>query len=275
MMKFWTVDAFTDRLFSGNPAAVCLVDSFPDDGLMQKIATEINLSETAFLVPAQTASQENSHFSIRWFTPTVEVNLCGHATLAAAHVLWNELDEPPSSPVYFDSRSGVLMARKDENSITLDFPAQYPELMCMPGDLIDALQLESWDVAPVSVSKACDDILVELRTAKEVINLRPDIAKLAEIDCHGIIVTAEGKKDSPYDFVSRYFSPRVGVNEDPVTGAAHCKLTPYWAEKLGKNKFTAFQASKRGGILTLALEHDRVLITGQAVTAFRGKFLAV
>ncbi len=266
-MKFWTVDAFTNEPFKGNPAAVCVLDHFLDDDLMQKIAAEVNLSETVFVAPKQ-----SPHYNIRWFTPTTEVNLCGHATLAAAHILWNE--EPISATtdtIYFDSYSGVLMAQKNGDSITLDLPSYQSELISMPDGLVEALG----GVSPLCVSKAHDDLIVELYSTKKVRELQPDIAKLNEINCRGIIVTADGEEGEEYDFVSRFFAPHVGVNEDPVTGSAHCKLAPYWAERLGKNEFTAYQASKRGGVLKVRYDRERVFLTGQAVTVFRGKFLKI
>lgn len=261
-MKFWTVDAFTNQPFKGNPAAICVIDHFLDATLMQKIATEINLSETAFLV-----SKPNGHFDIRWFTPSIEVDLCGHATLAAAHILWHEF-KIDKDTLYFDSLSGILMATQQSNKITLDFPAYGSEPMAIPDGLTQAL-----GIAPVCVSKAFDDCIIELSSAEEVVNLKPNISKLNNIDCRGIIVTAEAKADSEYDFVSRFFAPRVGVQEDPVTGSAHCKLAPYWSKRLKKNDFLAYQASKRGGIIEVRFESSRVYLTGEAVTIFEGKFL--
>lgn len=264
-MKFCTVDTFTDTLFKGNPAAVCVIGEFPSDDFMQSIATEVNLSETAFIVPLN-----GNHFDIRWFTPKVEVSLCGHATLAAAHVLWTEMEIVTTEEIYFESKSGVLKAWRDDDGITLDFPAHYVEPISIPEGLIEAL-----GVSPVSVGQANDDCLVELHSAQEVINLSPDIARLANIDCRGIIITAEGNADTDYDFVSRFFAPKVGVTEDPVTGSSHCKLATYWSERLGKNVFNAYQASKRGGYVKVRHEGERVLLTGHAVTAFSGKFVGV
>ena len=261
-MKFWTIDSFTNQIFKGNPAAVCVVDSFPPPSLMQKIATEINLSETAFIVP-----KPNAHYDIRWFTPLVEVELCGHGTLAAAHVLWNEL-KAEENPVYFDSASGVLMASKMDHEITLDFPAHMPKPMAIPDGLTDAL-----GISPVRVSRSRGDCIVELRTFSDVVNLKPNIPALQEIDWRGIIVTADGRAGGHYDFVSRCFFPREGIPEDPVTGSAHCKLAPYWAERLGKNELIAYQASKRSGIIKVRYEHNRVHLTGEAVTVLEGKFL--
>jgi len=265
-MKFWTVDAFSREVFHGNPAGVCVVEQFPEEELMQKIAAEINLSETAFVVPKQPA-----HFGIRWFTPITEVNLCGHATLAAAHILWNDHPLAKShEKIYFDSYSGVLLAENNGNEITLDFPAYGSEPMSMPDGLAEAL-----GISPIAVSKAHDDCIVELHSAKAVRKLNPDIAKLKNINCRGIIVTAPGAEEEEYDFVSRFFAPRVGVDEDHVTGSAHCKLAPYWAERLGKNEFLAYQASKRGGAIKVRFEHERTYLTGQAITAFSGKFLTI
>jgi PhzF family phenazine biosynthesis protein len=266
-MKFCTVDAFTNTLFKGNPAAVCVVDAFPSDDFMQSVATEVNLSETAFIVPLN-----GNHFEIRWFTPKTEVNLCGHATLAAAHVLWDELAIVTTETIYFESKSGVLKAWRDEQGITLDFPATQVEEISTPDGLLEAL-----GVSPVFVGRAGDDYLVELLTEDELVHLNPNIARLAEIDCRGIIITAEGAPDKDYDFVSRFFAPKVGVIEDPVTGSAHCKLATYWSYRLKKNEFNAYQASKRGGYIKVRYEAEgeRALLTGHAVTAFSGKFLAV
>jgi PhzF family phenazine biosynthesis protein len=261
-MQFWTVDAFTTQPFKGNPAAVMILkDTLPDE-LMQNIAAEINLSETAFLF-----HKPSGHYDIRWFTPTTEVQLCGHATLAAAHILWHELNVK-NDTLYFDSLSGILMATQQNGKITLDFPAYGSEPMAIPDRLTSAL-----GVAPVCVSKAFDDCIVELHSADEVINLTPNISKLMNIDCRAVIITAEAKAGSQYDFVSRFFAPRVGVPEDPVSGSAHCKLAPYWAKRMGKTEFTAYQASKRGGMLDVRFESNRVYLTGQALIVFEGRFL--
>jgi len=263
-MKFCTVDTFTDTLFKGNPAAVCVVEEFPSDDFMQNIATEVNLSETAFIVPLN-----DNHFDIRWFTPMTEVALCGHATLAAAHVLWTEMEIVTREEIYFESKSGVLKAWRDDDGITLDFPAHYVEPISIPEGLLEAL-----GVSPVYVGRANDDCLVELHSAQEVIDLAPDTARLADIDCRGVIITAEATPDADYDFVSRFFAPNVGVVEYSVSGSAHCKLATYWSERLGRNSFTAYQASKRGGYVKVIHEGERVLLTGHAVTAFSGKFVA-
>lgn len=267
-MKFCTVDAFTDTLFKGNPAAVCVVDEFPSDDFMQNVAIEVNLSETAFIVPLN-----ENHFDIRWFTPKTEVALCGHATLAAAHVLWTEMEIVAREEIYFESKSGILKAWRSDDGITLDFPAYQVKESSAPEGLLEALGVSS-----VFVGRTNDDYLVELLSVEDVINLTPDIARLADIDCRGIIVTAEGTPDTDYDFVSRFFAPRLGVPEDPVTGSAHCKLATYWSYRLKKTEFNAYQASRRGGYIKVKYdenEGERVLLTGHAVTAFSGKFLAV
>lgn len=265
-MKFCTVDAFTSRLFSGNPAAVCVVDDFPSDQLMQNIATEVNLSETAFV-----CAKSDNHFFIRWFTPKVEVSLCGHGTLAAAHVLWNALKiVEPEKVIYFESAAGVIPAENTEEGIRLNMPA-FDALPCpMPPDLVEAL-----GISPIFIGKDHENYLIEVHSPEEVYNLNPDMALLSTIESQGFIVTAECPEGSQYDFVSRYFAPREGLNEDPVTGSAHCTLAPFWSPRLGKNKFTAYQASKRGGVLKLEYKPDRVYMTGMAVTAFSGRFVGV
>lgn len=266
-MKFCTVDTFTERLFYGNPAAVCVVDSFPDDALMKSIALEVNIPVTSFVF-----QRDPTHFDIRWFTPLAELKLCGHGTLAAAHVIWNELKMVPSqSTIYFESVSGVLPVQNMEKGITLNFPAFEVSPASIPHGLAESL-----GVTPVFVGRsATNKIFVELRSHEEVSIIDPDMVQLAEIDCEGIIVTAEGGPSQGIDFVSRYFNPRKGINEDAASGAAHCCLGTYWGARLGKNDFVAQQLSKRGGILYLQYIPDRMLISGKAVTAFSGKFLGV
>ncbi len=267
LMKFCTVDTFTDTLFKGNPAAVCVVQSYPTDEFMQNVATEVNLSEIAFIVPLSA-----NHFDIRWFSPKAEISMCGHATLAAAHVLWTELGMVSAEEIYFESKSGILKAWRTDEGITLDLPATKVEEISTPEGLLEALGVSS-----VFVGRANGDYLVELLSADEVINLSPNIAELTNIDCRGIIVTAEAASDANYDFVSRFFSPHKGIVEDPVTGSAHCKLATYWSYRLKKNDFKAFQASSRGGHIAIRYESEgeRVLLTGNAVTAFSGKFAAM
>jgi PhzF family phenazine biosynthesis protein len=253
------IDAFTDRLFAGNPAAVCLLRSPAPDTWMQALATEMNLSETAYPLP------EGDGYRLRWFTPTVEVDLCGHATLASAHALWEEGRAPRDAALRFQSRSGPLTARWRDGWIELDFPATRPGPGEPPPELGRAL-----GVKPAHVMRAGDDWLVEVDSAGEVRAARPDPIRLTRIGVQGAILTSQSD-ESRYDFVSRYFAPGFGIPEDPVTGAAHCALGPYWERKLGKSKFLAFQASARGGVVGVEVRGDRVLLRGQAVTVFRSE----
>lgn len=254
------VDAFTNRLFQGNPAAVCLLDKPKPAKWMQSVAAENNLSETAFVVPGKTG------FGLRWFTPEVEVALCGHATLATAHVLWSEKLAPHDAQLRFRTKSGVLTADLREDGIELDFPARPARTVKAPAVLHKAL-----GKAPKATVKVVDDLLVELASESAVRNLRPDLAALAKIKVRGVIVTA--KADKKYDFVSRFFGPAVGVDEDPVTGSAHCALAPYWAGKLGKASMRGFQASSRGGEVKVEVAGDRVFLRGNAVTFLRGQLV--
>ncbi|MEO8195829.1 MAG: PhzF family phenazine biosynthesis protein [Thermoanaerobaculia bacterium] len=260
------VDAFTDRPFAGNPAAVCLLDrERPEPGAawMQTLAGEMNLSETAFLLP------KGDTWSLRWFTPKAEVALCGHATLASAHVLWESGRLAPDAPALFDTLSGRLTARRaggQDAWIELDFPerresphADLPELFAALG------------VRPVYFGKNAYDYFVEVATADEVRALEPDFAALGRLPVRGVIVTAIGDAASGFDFVSRFFAPGVGVPEDPVTGSAHCCLAPYWGEKLGKEEMVGYQASPRGGTVKVRLEGERVILAGRAVTIVTGE----
>lgn len=250
------VDAFTSQPFAGNPAAVCVLDAPRPDAWMQAVAAEMNLSETAYLL------EEGREWRLRWFTPTVEVDLCGHATLASAHVLFEQSHKPP---LRFATHSGVLSAAREGDFITLDFPALFSEPAAAPPGLAEAL-----GAIPAAVSSSRFDCLVELESEDAVRNLRPDIQKLAQVDVRGVIVTARAAE---FDFVSRFFAPRAGVDEDPVTGSAHCALAPYWAAKLGKHAMTGFQASRRGGVVSVRLAGDRVTLAGQAVTVLRAELL--
>ncbi|MBY0500743.1 MAG: PhzF family phenazine biosynthesis protein [Alphaproteobacteria bacterium] len=259
-MKIWTVDAFTDKPFAGNPAAVTLFDEFPSNPTCQKIAAEMNLSETAFV-----KALGSKQFHIRWFTPEVEVQLCGHATLAAAHVLFEE-GIVQNNTITFDSLSGPLFVKKEGKDIILDFPLQKIS-ETLPLSFFD--QLFKRDII-VNAVKAYDDVIVELRDELLVRELDLDLLHVKEIDCRGLIVTAKG--NPPYDFISRFYAPRVGVNEDPVTGSAHCKLADYWQKKLGKSQFLAYQASPRGGIIGLQIVGDRIHLKGQAITIMEGKW---
>ena len=258
-MKILTVDAFTDTSFAGNPASVCLLDREMSPDWMQAVAAEMNHSETAFI-----ESRSDGTFKIRWFTPSTEVLLCGHATLASAHVLWEEaLIE--SDEIVFDSASGPLVCRRDGTLIAMDFPSRPPHATDAPSELFEALGTTS-DL----VFRNTDDILVELRSEREVVDVKPDFGRLRKIDCRGVIVTARAD-DPDVDFVSRFFAPRIRVIEDPVTGSAHCALAPYWSQRLEKSDMLGFQASQRGGYVRVSMvDRDRVLLMGQAVTIMRG-----
>lgn len=255
------VDAFTDRPYAGNPAAVCLLPGPANEGWMQSVAREMNLSETAFLHPRL----EGDGYSLRWFTPEVEVDLCGHATLASAHVLWAEGILDPSASARFLTRSGWLSAARSGDWIELDLPSKPVRPGPPPANLREALG------SPIVFAAFnAFDCLVEVPSEEIVRGLRPDFGALRKIPVRGIIVTARSS-DPQFDFVSRFFAPNAGVDEDPVTGSAHCCLGPYWAEKLGKNELLAYQASRRGGILRVLCESDRVILGGQAVTTLRGE----
>lgn len=259
-MRLLTVDAFTDTAFKGNPAAVCILDHERDAAWMQDVAKEMNLSETAFLL------HHPDGFGLRWFTPAVEVALCGHATLASAHALWEE--RVLETDARFHTLSGLLTATRNGDLIELDFPAKAEEPAEAP-----PLLLESLGAKPVYVGRNQFDYLVEVATEEELRALNPDHARLRTIKVRGVIVTARSS-DPRFDFVSRFFAPGSGVDEDPVTGSAHCALTPYWSKKLGKTEMTAFQASARGGVVRVRLAGDRVKLGGRAVTVLRGELLA-
>lgn len=254
-IPLYQVDAFASRLFSGNPAAVCPLAEWLPDELMQQIAAENNLAETAFYVPAGDA------FHIRWFTPAVEVDLCGHATLAAAHVLFTH-EGYAGTRVQFQSRSGVLTVTKQDTHYTLDFPVDTlskTETAAVLVEALGAVPLETW--------KGKTDHLLVFGSQNDIVQLQPDFKALARFSGRGIIVTARGED---CDFVSRFFAPQSGIDEDPVTGSAHTSLTPYWAARLKKTEFTTRQLSKRGGELSCRLEGERVLISGQAITYSEG-----
>lgn len=255
------VDAFTGAPFRGNTAAVCILDGPADPLWMQQVAGEMKHSETAFIHPGQDG------WDLRWFTPEREVDLCGHATLAAAFTLWTTGREKPGSAIAFKTGSGILTARKDGDFITLDFPAEPVTSSASVPGLDQAL-----GAAPVFVGRNRFDILAELSSADEVCDLDPDTGALAALPARGIIVTAPS--DLPqYDFVSRFFAPSVGVAEDPVTGSAHCCLGPYWGEKQKKTDLTGFQCSARGGLVHVTLKGDRVILGGHAVHIFSGTLL--
>lgn len=251
------IDAFTDRRFAGNPAAVMPMDRFPADATMQAIAAENNLAETAFLV-----SDGAGDYRLRWFTPTVEVPLCGHATLASAAVVMERL-EPGRESVVFHSASGPLAAKRAGKKFVLDFPAASFEPVRRVERLVDAL-----GVVPIEAMADGFNYLVVVDSAKVVRELVPDLAAVMDLDRSGVIVTARG--DAGYDFISRYFAPALGVPEDPVTGSAHCLLAPYWAERLGKTSLNAYQASRRGGEITCRSIGDRVELEGGCVFYLEG-----
>lgn len=252
------VDAFTATPFAGNPAAVVRLDAKRDDAWLLSVAREMNLSETAFVV-----LRSVGEYDLRWFTPSVEVPLCGHATLATAHVLWSEGGLAPERAARFHTLSGVLSAKSVDGWIELDFPALPAERRDAPPELVAALRARA-----VESAKSAQDWLVELADEQAVRALQPDFARIAALGGQGVIATARGS--GAIDFVSRYFAPAVGIDEDPVTGAAHCTLTPYWAAKLGRAKLTGFQASRRGGTVRVEARGDRVTLAGQAVTIARG-----
>jgi PhzF family phenazine biosynthesis protein len=253
------VDAFTKTPFSGNPAAVCVLPGPAEPGWMQSVAAEMNLSETAFL------HREGPGFRLRWFTPTMEVALCGHATLASAHVLWEEGFLAHGERARFSSKSGPLTADLRGEFIELDFPTSPTSPTQAPNDLTDGLS-----VPLTSVWTTPFDYLVEVGSEEIVRALRPDMTALTRLETRGVIVTARASTPG-YDFVSRLFGPRAGVPEDPVTGSAHCALGPYWQARLGKDSFVAYQASARGGEVRVTVAGDRVKLAGQAVTVLRGE----
>ena len=255
------VDAFTDTPFTGNPAAVCILPGSHDEVWMQRVALEMNLSETAFLVP------EDDGYGLRWFTPTLEVALCGHATVASAHVLWEDRHLAPDQQARFHTKSGLLTARRRDGWIELDFPATPAAPAEPPPGLVEAL-----GVQPRTVGRSRFDYLLEVESEAAVRRVAPDFAALARVDARGIIVTSRASSPG-FDFVSRFFAPRAGVNEDPVTGSAHCTLAPFWAARLGKPELVAYQASPRGGVVRVRPQGDRVILGGQAVTVLRGELV--
>lgn len=260
-IKCWQVDAFTDRPFAGNPAAVCWLEEQADPRWMQSVAAEMNLSETAF------ARRLGDDFELRWFTPTVEVDLCGHATLATAHALWFAGIAAGQTPLRFHTKSGVHTSTRDGDFIELNFPSTPVTKTATAEPVAAAL-----GAPPVFVGQSKYYLLAAVESADVVRSLQPDFAKIGELPTKGLIVTAAAD-DPKFDFVSRFFAPALGVNEDPVCGSAHCCLTPYWAERLGKKQMMAHQCSARGGVLRLRQDGDRVVLGGQAVTVWQGELL--
>lgn len=261
MLRFTQVDAFTDRPFAGNPAAVCLLPSPRDPDWMRQVAREMNLAETAFLL------RRPDGFDLRWFSPAVEVDLCGHATLASAHVLWEEKHLAPTQAARFHTRSGLLTASRQDDLIWLDFPATPAQPAASVPDLERGI-----GSAIRFRGRTAFDYLVELESEAAVRSLAPDMNALARLDARGVIVTARSDNGS-CDFVSRFFAPGAGIPEDPVTGSAHCGLAPYWAAKLGRQELVGYQASARGGTVRVRLDGDRVHLGGHAVTVVRGELL--
>jgi PhzF family phenazine biosynthesis protein len=256
------VDAFTDKAFAGNPAAVCILPQAAAESWMQDVAREMNLSETAFLVPNETG------YHLRWFTPAVEVKLCGHATLASAHVLWQDGHLPADKQARFSTLSGTLTADRHGDWIELDFPATREEPAEGPPGLLEGLGIKA-----VYVGRNKFDYIVQAESEEIVQGMQPDHSLLRKLAVRGVMVTARAS-GREFDFVSRFFAPGSGIDEDPVTGSAHCCLGPFWQQRLGKPEFMAFQASSRGGIVRVRVAADRVKLGGQAVTVLRGELTA-
>lgn len=255
------VDGFTNEPFTGNPAAVCILPEPAEAEWMQKVAAEMNLSETAFLF------ERDDGFDLRWFTPAIEVELCGHATLASAHVLWEYGHLPAEATARFHTLSGLLTAERRGEWIEMDFPAKPATPTAVPPELAEAL-----GITPQYTGKNRMDYLVEVASEAEVRNLEPNFSLLKTVNCRGVMVTSRSDS-ADYDFVSRFFAPSAGIDEDPVTGSAHCCLGPYWGEKLGQETLVGYQASRRGGLVRVRLAGKRVLLSGQAVTVLRCKLV--
>lgn len=255
-MNIYQVDAFTNKMFSGNPAGVCILTSYKDESRMQNVAREMNLSETAFL------QKDKDGFKLRWFTPVREVELCGHATLASAHILWETEMLGENMEALFHTKSGLLTAKKVGEWIELNFPKEEDQETDAPKELLKAL-----GVSPKYVGKNRMDYIVEVESEGIVRELNPDFELLKKVNTRGVIVTSISSSEG-YDFVSRFFAPAYGINEDPVTGSAHCCLGPFWKRKLNKDVFTAYQASERGGFVKVRVGDERVYLSGQAVTVF-------
>ena len=260
-MQFFIIDAFTKTPFKGNPAAVCILEQRMDDDWMQAVAAEMGVSETAFVV------QGDNDFHLRWFTPQVEVDLCGHATLATSHALWSSGLCNESEEIRFQTKSGTLTAKQDEGVIFLDFPAKVATESEMPEGLAAAM-----GIMPVFCGKNQFDILMQVGSQADVENVKVDFERLGQIPVRGVILTAASDNDQ-YDFVSRFFAPAVGINEDPVTGSAHVCLAPFWSDKLGKSEMVGYQASPRGGVVTTRLQDDRVHLGGTAVVIVKGELI--
>jgi len=260
-MNYFIVNAFTDSLDAGNPAAVCLVEDKLPDKLMQDIASEFGLPETAFV------EKKNGVFGLRWFSPKLEVDLCGHATLASAHILWEQKLVNPDLTLFFDTRSGILSVNKKNGLFIMDFPREDAVETECPEELKKGLRID-----PLFTGKNRFDFIVEAKSEEIVRTLVPDLELLEKLDSRGVIVTAVSNSNG-YDFVSRFFAPNAGIPEDPVTGSAHCCLASYWTERLNKKRMTGYQASERGGFVYVEQQDKRVLLGGKAVTFSSGKFM--
>lgn len=258
-IPYQIIDAFAAGAFTGNPAAVVILKESAEEAWRQSLAAELNLSETAYL-----QARDDGDWDLRWFTPTVEVDLCGHATLASAHSLWGQGLADPGSPLRFHTRSGLLQARLQGDWIELDFPSDDPRPCDPPAGLLESLGIQ----APIEVHKGRSDYLIVVATEAEVRALDPDFSGLGNLECRGVIVTAPG--DNEHDLVSRFFAPVTGVDEDPVTGSAHCTLGPYWAKRLGKQELVAYQASARGGLVKIRVAGERTYLQGKAVLIAQG-----
>jgi PhzF family phenazine biosynthesis protein len=262
-IRIYQVDSFTNEPFKGNPAGVCILEEPADDAWMQHVAAEMNLSETAFV-----RRRADEEFDLRWFTPAVEAELCGHATLATAHILWENGILSPDEQARFHTASGLLAADRNGDRIELDFPSNPPEAIEPPIGLVDTL-----GIAATYVGRTRFDYLVEVKDASAVRNAAPDFHGLKRFGARGVMITA--RSDAAFDFVSRFFAPGVGVDEDPVTGSAHCALAPYWTDKLARDEVVGYQASARGGIVYCRVAGGRVLLSGHAVTVLRGELTGI
>ncbi|MEX0873664.1 MAG: PhzF family phenazine biosynthesis protein [Actinomycetota bacterium] len=260
-MRLIQVDAFTGMPFAGNPAAVCLMDGERDATWMQDVAAEMNLSETAFV------TKQGGGFGLRWFTPAVEVDLCGHATLASAHALWEEGEVREDEIITFHTRSGPLTCHRRTDRIEMDFPSRTVTEVEPPAGMVEALGVD-----PVSVWHSEVGYLVELAAEENVREARPDFARLGAIPDAWVCITSIATTGG-FDFVSRFFAPQSGIDEDPVTGAAHCALADFWSVRSGRNEFRAYQCSKRGGVVHVSIDGDRVRLGGQAVTVLRAELV--
>lgn len=256
-MRFWIVNTFAHQFFMGSSATVIIGENHEN---AERIASEIKTHVTTQLIP-----NSNGHFEIRWFSPSTELRICGHGTLAASHVLWNELGHEHLKPLFFDSRSGVLKTEFSEQGITIDFPAYFTERAPLPETLITAL-----GVLPVYVGIAEDIYLIELHSADDIMKITPDMSALSLLNCRGVILTSDGFE--PYDFVSRFFEPNIGIEENAASAYAYTLLAPYWAKRLKKNNFFAHHLSDRGGTARILYEDERVYVTGQCITTCEGSF---